>query len=583
MTTRLRTLRWTGSWSVATVRFFSIALAFAGCRQWPGRTFTLDNKPVATAGVRKVLVIAIDGLRADALEAAEAPNIHAMIRVGCYSNQAQCEDLTFSGPNHSSILHGVHRDKHNVTSNDYKGNRLADWPDFFTYLERFDPNRNTFRFHTWNEAHNNQPTGADAAIFCDYEKDGDEEMTRQVVGLLSGMHPRYLQDPDVIFMFYSDVDESGHAHGFHPSVPAYLAEIADTDAKIGRVLDAMRERPHFMDEDWLVVLTTDHGGSADKGHSGGTPERRTIPFLVYGAGVVWGTPFPPPKNVDVARTVLGYMGVQVAREWQLDGHCVGVCACWASAPSTGLGGHGTQDTTHEQSRALGPIFATPCHDCALCGNSVTGPAIRTKDACCIENDCLCDAHPILRYTRNLIGNGDAEFDRGLTSTQYDQAISGWDDPGPDGMTVIQYNGPDGYPTSSDPGPPDRGRNFFAGGKGVESRIAQTIDVRALSKDIDARRVRFQLSGWLGGFADQSDHAELTATFLNAGGQVLGKAGLAPVRPEDRNKKTALLYREATGDLPRGTTHIRVELRCSRSGDGSNDGYADDMSLVLRRK
>ncbi len=580
MTTRLRFSRGTGSWLVATVPCLSIALAFAGCRQWPGRTYNLDNKFVATAGVRKVLVIAIDGLRADALEAAEAPNIHAMIRVGCYSNQAQCEDLTFSGPNHSSILHGVHRDKHNVTSNDYKSNRLADWPDFFTYLERFDPNRNTFRFHTWNEAHNNQPTGADAAIFCDYEKDGDEEMTRQVVGLLSGMHPQYLQDPDVIFMFYSDVDESGHAHGFHPSVPEYLAEIANTDAEIGRVLDAMRERPHFMDEDWLVILTTDHGGSADKGHSGGTPERRTIPFLVYGPSVVRGTPFPPPKNVDVTGTVLRHMGVPIDPAWQLDGHIVGTCACWATPPRgiCSLGGF-----------AMAEGMACRCSVSRAGLEEVAATRKRTAhgaeacDDCCNADRCACCIRPVLRFGSNLIFNGDAEYDRGFLSTEYDQAISGWDDAGPDGMTVIAYDAPDGYPASTDPGPPARGKNFFVGGKGVESRIAQTNDVRALSKDIDARRVRFQLSGWLGGFADQGDHAELTATFLDAGGKILGKPGLAPVRPEDRNKKTALLYREAIGDLPRGTTHIRVELRCSRSGDGSNDGYADDMSLVLRRE
>lgn len=562
------------------------AVLMGGCHHAKSPRASRVGGAAETGPVRKALVIAIDGLRPDALEAADAPNIHAMIRAGCYSNQAQCEDLTFSGPNHSSILHGVHRDKHNVTSNDYKGNRLADWPDFFAYLERFDSNLNTFRFHTWKEAHENQPTGADAAIFCDYEKDGDEDMTRQVVQLLSGTHPQYKQDPDVVFMFYSDVDEAGHAHGFHPAIPGYQAEITNVDAQVGRVLTAMRGRPDFRNEDWLIILTTDHGGSADKGHSGGTPERRTIPFLVCGPQVVPRAPFAPPKNVDVAKTLLTHMLIEVQPEWELDGHCVGICACQPGVAAKAPHQRSTSATARAMPFSASGIMLTDCEDCFLCGHYLTwaGPSgDRPVSECCLAGGCACLCYRVMDFGRNLIWNGDAEYDRGFSSTEYDQAISGWDDPGPDGMTVIAYDSPDGYPTSTDPGPAERGRDFFAGGRNAESRISQTIDVLGFARDIAANSVRYDLSGWLGGFADQGDHAELTATFLDAGGQMIGKAGLAPVTVDDRDKKTGLWYRETQGDVPPRTTHIRVELRCSRSGDGSNDGYADNLALVLYRR
>src|SRR5262245_45431169 len=85
--------------------------------------------------VKKVLVIGVDGLRPDAMEAAYCPNFDQLIAEGAYSRRAQCEDLTFSGPNWSTILHGVHRDRHHVTTNDYSGNTLSQWPDFFARLE----------------------------------------------------------------------------------------------------------------------------------------------------------------------------------------------------------------------------------------------------------------------------------------------------------------------------------------------------------------------------------------------------------------------------------------------------------------
>ncbi|MBY0261086.1 MAG: alkaline phosphatase family protein, partial [Phycisphaerales bacterium] len=73
------------------------------------------------AAVRKVLIIGIDGLRPDALAAADAPSIDALIADGAYSAAAQAEDITISGPGWSSMLTGVHRDKHGVTGNSFVG------------------------------------------------------------------------------------------------------------------------------------------------------------------------------------------------------------------------------------------------------------------------------------------------------------------------------------------------------------------------------------------------------------------------------------------------------------------------------
>ena len=45
--------------------------------------------------------------------------------------------------------------------------------------------------------------------------------------------------------------------------------------------------------------------------------------------------------------------------------------------------------------------------------------------------------------------------------------------------------------------------------------------------------------------------------------------------------TALLRREISGSLPRGTRRIRVILE-SEVGGGANDGYADGLELVLSK-
>ena len=70
-------------------------------------------------------------------------------------------------------------------------------------------------------------------------------------------------------------------------------------------------------------------------------------------------------------------------------------------------------------------------------------------------------------------------------------------------TVVLWSTP-GWMNSSDPGPADRGLNYFAGGPGMPSTsFEQTVDVSALATDIDAGLVTYDLNGWLGGWINTS--------------------------------------------------------------------------------
>ena len=68
---------------------------------------------------RKVLIIGIDGLRTDALQQANTPNLDALIASGFYTYESWHEGITVSGPSWSTIMCGVEFPKHGVTSNSY--------------------------------------------------------------------------------------------------------------------------------------------------------------------------------------------------------------------------------------------------------------------------------------------------------------------------------------------------------------------------------------------------------------------------------------------------------------------------------
>ena len=64
---------------------------------------------------KKVLILGIDGLRPDALIAANTPNVDRLLENGCFSAEAQTGQYTVSGPGWSSLLTGVWWSKHGVT------------------------------------------------------------------------------------------------------------------------------------------------------------------------------------------------------------------------------------------------------------------------------------------------------------------------------------------------------------------------------------------------------------------------------------------------------------------------------------
>ncbi|MCA1800980.1 MAG: T9SS type A sorting domain-containing protein [Rhodothermaceae bacterium] len=182
---------------------------------------------------------------------------------------------------------------------------------------------------------------------------------------------------------------------------------------------------------------------------------------------------------------------------------------------------------------------------------------------------------------NLIVNGDAESNT-AGNTASNIVIAGWSDSGP--LSVLPYDlqgTTDAYPASADPGPADRGQNYFYGGANAfSSTITQTINVAPIRTLIDLETVNYDMSGYLGGLGSQGDNMKLTARFLNAESAELGTAEIGPVSNTDRENQTGLFFRETGGLLPSGTRSIELTLASSRVSGTEINGFADNLSLVL---
>lgn len=180
---------------------------------------------------------------------------------------------------------------------------------------------------------------------------------------------------------------------------------------------------------------------------------------------------------------------------------------------------------------------------------------------------------------NLIQNGGAEAGTYSPDGNSVVAIPNWTATGK--ATVVWYGAAD-YPQPTSPGPADRGHNFFCGGPGADdSTLTQTVSLEDDATAIDRGSVAFTLDGYLGGFYWQDDYATLTATFLSDSDTSLGTAFLDQATRAQRNSVTGLLERTATGFVPTGTRSVRFLLDMVRTHGVANDGYADDLSFVMK--
>jgi hypothetical protein len=181
---------------------------------------------------------------------------------------------------------------------------------------------------------------------------------------------------------------------------------------------------------------------------------------------------------------------------------------------------------------------------------------------------------------NLLQNPGAEAGSCSTDGTAVESIPGWNTGGSN-FTVTCY-GASGFPNASVGSSINGGSGFFAGGPdNAVSAASQNVDVSSAASSIDAGSAEVDLSGYLGGFSSQEDNVVIKARFLNGSGQKVGSVlQIGPVTAAARHDQTTLLRRSASASVPVGTRSIQVTMTATRTDGSDNDGYADNLSLML---
>tara|TARA_B100001250_G_scaffold334074_1_gene299863 strand:- start:2438 stop:3385 length:948 start_codon:yes stop_codon:yes gene_type:complete len=252
----------------------------------------------------KVLLIGIDGFRSDAMTEEITPYLFQLFSaVNCYKNLTHStEEDTYSGPNWSSILTGVHYNKHNVIDNSFEGSRFDFYPSFFNYLKRFIPSMKTASIVNWLPI--NQEILFGDVDYAPIISSNDSLVFERAKDLLVNSSPI---KPDVLFLHFDELDMVGHNFGFSPTTPEYIQTLAVLDSYLESLMGIINDK-RLSGENWLYIVVSDHGGDGTSHGDSSNPKINQTVLFVEHPLLSFRTDYVS-NQTDIVPTIFDYIGL----------------------------------------------------------------------------------------------------------------------------------------------------------------------------------------------------------------------------------------------------------------------------------
>ncbi len=278
----------------------------------------------STAQKKRVLLVGIDGLQFERIASLNTPNLDKLHISKAYTGGIQgynSHQTTSSGPGWTTILTGVWKDKHGVPNND-AGTYKSRVKSIYRLIKENKNDASIASIATWSPIH--QFLENDMSLVNYKSKGGNDSNATNL-----GVNQIKNNDHDLIFIHLDHVDVVGHSLGFSTG---YDNAIKTADTQLGQLMNAIEEREAITNEDWLIVVTTDHGRSPIGGysHGGDSESEKTIFIGMNKEGnqefKTKATNIPNtnynglygyPAQTSIVPTVLRHLGIEIRNEWQL--------------------------------------------------------------------------------------------------------------------------------------------------------------------------------------------------------------------------------------------------------------------------
>jgi arylsulfatase A-like enzyme len=118
--------------------------------------------------------------------------------------------------------------------------------------------------------------------------------------------------PDLSWVYLEYTDDMGHMYG--DSQPFYHA-VEQLDVQLGKIYDAVNYRKKNFNEDWLFIVTTDHGRDEKdgRGHGGQSARQRTTWMVNNLPRLNAYATYANPAVVDIMPSIARFMGLPIPK------------------------------------------------------------------------------------------------------------------------------------------------------------------------------------------------------------------------------------------------------------------------------
>lgn len=294
-----------------------------------------------SAQTRKAVYIIVDGVPADQLERLRPPAIFDIAERGAYARAytggeigGYSQTATISAIGYTNLLTATWYNKHNVGGNSGLKPNYNYWTLFRIAKEQHRP-LVTGLYSSWTDnrtvliGEGKPETGhlkidhvfdgydLDTAA---YPKKKDELHIFDIDERVSEEAAKSIRTdaPDVSWVYLWYTDDAGHLKGNGAFFDDYVRR---ADAQVARIWEAVKYREAHFDEEWMIVVTTDHGRK-ENGHShGGQSERERTTWISTNVAVNKHFHTPGLAIVDIAPSICRFVGMEVPQAvlWEQDG------------------------------------------------------------------------------------------------------------------------------------------------------------------------------------------------------------------------------------------------------------------------
>lgn len=246
---------------------------------------------------RKALFVIVDGIPYDVIQKIDPPNLKKLAGPNGIvptliggEKDGKTESPTISAVGYNTVLTGVWANKHNVWDNDIKAPNY-NYPTIFRVFKDQYPSGTIGIFSSWLD--NRTKLAGDGKtetemLKFDVQFDGLELDTIQFPHDKEKLYMKRIdekvtetaaktimeQAPDLSWVYLEFTDDMGHRYG---DGEKFYNAVKHADSLIGKLLNAIELRQKNNHEEWLMIVTTDHGRDAKTGkdHGGQSPREKT--------------------------------------------------------------------------------------------------------------------------------------------------------------------------------------------------------------------------------------------------------------------------------------------------------------------